>query len=134
MRQTVGIVSPQHVHGTEGEANLIGHGNLKIYPDGKEPLKWRRGADGHHIEQHDFFGALVSGNHYNECDSSADSTMTAIMGRMATYSGNVVTWDEVMNSQVDLAPDKYAWDALPRPKVGEDGLYPCALPGITKVV
>ena len=124
----------QHAHGSKGKANMIGHGNLTISPDGQKPIKWRRGADGHQIEHDDLFAALLAGKPYNECDSAAASTMTAVMGRMATYSGKVVTWDEAMSSKLDLSPESYAWDAAPQPKPGPDGLYPCAIPGITKAL
>jgi len=49
----------------------------------------------------------------------------AIMGRMATYTGQGVTWDQAMNSQEDLSPDRYAWDATP--PVSE-----VATPGVTR--
>ncbi|MGE9268556.1 MAG: dehydrogenase, partial [Verrucomicrobiales bacterium] len=65
---------------------------------------------------------------------TAESTMTAILGRMATYSGKELSWDEALNSEISLMPDKFAWDADPGPKKGEDGLYPCAIPGDTTVV
>ncbi len=122
----------QHAHGTKGEANMGGHGNMKISAEGRKPLNWRRGSDGHQIEHDDLFAALLAGKPYNECDSAAASTMTAVMGRMATYSGKVVTWEDAVNSKVDLSPDGYAWDDTPGPKPGADGLYPCAIPGITK--
>ncbi|MBN2293294.1 MAG: Gfo/Idh/MocA family oxidoreductase [Pirellulales bacterium] len=122
----------QHAHGTKGEANMIGHGNMKITAEGKDPIKWRRGSDGHQIEHDDLFAALLAGKHYNECDSSADSSMTAILGRMATYSGKIVTWEDAMNSKLDLSPDGYAWNSTPQPKPGPEGIYPCAMPGITK--
>ncbi len=124
----------QHAHGEKGEANMVGHGNLKISPEGQKPLKWRRGGDGHQFEQNDLFAALSAGKTYNECNSAADSTMTAVLGRMATYGGKVVTWEEAMNSQLDLSPAGYAWDALPQSKPGADGIYPAAMPGITKAV
>ena len=60
--------------------------------------------------------------------------MTAILGRMATYSGQLVTWDEAVKSTLTYAPDRIAWDATPRSKPGPDGIYPCAIPGITKAV
>ncbi len=122
----------QHAHGSRGEANMIGHGKIKIASEGKDPIKWRRGTDGHQTEQDDLFAALLAGKPYNECDSSADSSMTAILGRMATYRGKVVTWKEAMDSKIDLTPESYAWDAAPGPQPGADGLYPAAIPGSTK--
>lgn len=55
------------------------------------------------------------------------STLLAILGRMATYTGQTVTWDQALNSKEDLSPDRYAWDAQPPAS-------PIALPGVTKVL
>ena len=60
--------------------------------------------------------------------------MTAIMGRMATYSGQVITWNEAINSQQRLGPEHLTWDTEPPVKPGPDGIYPCAVPGVTKVI
>ncbi len=60
--------------------------------------------------------------------------MTAIMGRMATYSGKMIKWDEALNSNINLFPDKLAWDASPKLLPGPDGLYPVAVPGKTVVI
>jgi hypothetical protein len=57
--------------------------------------------------------------------------MTAILGRMATCSGKVVTWEQGINSQLDLSPGSLAWDAEPKSKPGADGCYACAMPGVT---
>ena len=59
--------------------------------------------------------------------------MTAIMGRMATYSGQVVEWDEALNSSVSLMPGKYAWDAPPPVLPDANGRYPVPVPGVTEV-
>ena len=58
--------------------------------------------------------------------------MTAIFGRMATYSGKVVKWDEAFNSSLSLAPERIAWDAKASIVPGENGFYPVAIPGATK--
>jgi hypothetical protein len=60
--------------------------------------------------------------------------MTAILGRMATYSGQLVTWDDAVKSNLTYGPDHLVWDAIPRTKPGPDGIYACAMPGITKAV
>jgi hypothetical protein len=51
---------------------------------------------------------------------------------MATYSGQVIKWDEAMKSDADLSPKRYSWDAEAPVKPGADGLYACAMPGKTK--
>jgi hypothetical protein len=56
------------------------------------------------------------------------------MGRMASYSGRQITWDDVLKSQTRLAPQTYAFDAVPPVVPGPDGRYPVAMPGITKVL
>ena len=56
------------------------------------------------------------------------------MGRMATYSGNVVRWDEALHSELDLSPGEYAFDAMPPVLPDENGLYAAAIPGITPSV
>ncbi|MEM9672256.1 MAG: dehydrogenase, partial [Bacteroidota bacterium] len=69
-----------------------------------------------------------------DAENGAKSTMTAILGRMATYSGKVVTWDEALNSDVSLMPEVYAFDADPPVMPDANGLYPMPTPGKTKVI
>jgi len=71
---------------------------------------------------------------HNEADYGAISTMTAIMGRMASYSGQMVRWEDALNSNVKLAPEKYALDATPPVVPDKNGVYPIAVPGVTKVI
>jgi len=123
----------EHVHGTGGTADLIGHGQITITPEGKERMRWRRGPDGHQVEQNDFFAAIRDGKALNDADNGATSSMTSILGRMATYSGQIVTWDEAMNSQQSLSPKELSWESTPLAAPGPDGLYPCAMPGKYKV-
>jgi predicted dehydrogenase len=121
----------QHAHGTKGSANLIGYGNGELIVPGKT-LRFPHGPDGHQVEMDELFAAIVAGQPYNECDSRIDGTMTAILGRMATYSGKVVTWDDAVNSTLGLAPPSLAWDAETPVKPRPDGTYACAIPGVTK--
>ncbi|MBN2021556.1 MAG: Gfo/Idh/MocA family oxidoreductase [Pirellulales bacterium] len=122
----------QHAHGARGTAELIGHGRMTLLVDGQKRRRWERGEDGHQTEHNHLFSAIAAGEPLNETESAAHSSMTAILGRMATYSGKIVTWDDGLNSQLDLSPTGEGWDAQPRPKPGPDGCYPCAVPGVTK--
>ena len=124
----------EHAHGTKGSASIQGHGRAELFVDGKEPQKWDRGPDGHQLEHDDLFAAIDAGESYNELGWGADATLTAILGRMATYSGKIVTWDEAVASEVDTSPSGYTFNDTPQPKPGPDGIYPCALPGVTKAV
>jgi predicted dehydrogenase len=117
------------VHGTKGEVNL-GKGVLTLH--GRETLRFEKGIAGHQAEHNDLFAALDAGQPYNEGDYGIISTMTAILGRMATYSGQIVKWDEAMQSETDLGPERYHWDAEAPVKSSPGGLYACAMPGRTK--
>ena len=84
------------------------------------------------IEHDALFDAILNDKPYNEAVYGATSTMTAILGRMATYSGQVVTWDEAINSERSLFPEKLAWDAEPPILPDENFRYPVAIPGLTE--
>jgi hypothetical protein len=60
--------------------------------------------------------------------------MTAILGRMATYSGQIVSWDAAIKSNHSMTTDAESWDAPAPVKANSDGRYAVAVPGVTKVV
>lgn len=61
------------------------------------------------------------------------ATMSGILGRMATYSGQEVRWDEAMASRQKLVPDGLVDFTSPAPvRLDADGWYPAAVPGVTK--
>jgi myo-inositol 2-dehydrogenase / D-chiro-inositol 1-dehydrogenase len=60
--------------------------------------------------------------------------MTAILGRMASYNGKVIPWDEALASEINLCPKDLSWNGETLVKPGPDGIYPCAMPGSTKVL
>jgi hypothetical protein len=60
--------------------------------------------------------------------------MTAILGRMATYSGKKITWDEAIASTLDLSPAEYSFSATPPVVPNADGSYPVPVPGKTDVL
>jgi myo-inositol 2-dehydrogenase / D-chiro-inositol 1-dehydrogenase len=121
-------------HGVNGSVQFARTGTA-ICVNGKEPVKIpAEKVDSHQTEHDHLFAALLKGETYNEADYGAAASMTAVLGRMACYSGKVVTWDEAVGSTLDLSPPAYTWDAKPQPTCGSDGLYPCAMPGVTKAV
>lgn len=76
-------------------------------------------------EHDELFASIRAGKPINNGDYMAKSTLLAIMGRMAAYTGQVITWDMALNSQENLAPAAYDWNApLPERTV--------AMPGKTK--
>ena len=90
--------------------------------------------DAYHQEHHDLFAALRRGDIYNEGDNGAEATLTAILGRMATYSGKVITWDEAIASTLDLSPAEYSFTATPPVVPDANGFYPIPVPGQTDVL
>ena len=89
-------------------------------------------ANPYQTEHHVFFDAVVNDKPINNAFYGAKSTMTAILGRMATYSGQLVTWDEALNSELSIMPTRYAWDAEPPVLPDENGYYPAPVPGVTQ--
>lgn len=115
----------EHVVGTKGTCDVSGHTI-------RGENAWRfsgQGKNPYQQEHDDLFDAIRNNKPFNEAEFGATSTMTSIMGRMATYSGQIIDWDKALNSNVDLMPKVFAWDATPPVLPGEDGLYPIAVPG-----
>ncbi|MEN9350025.1 MAG: hypothetical protein RL372_1003 [Bacteroidota bacterium] len=84
-------------------------------------------------EHDELFAAIAKGEYkYADAENGAYSTMTSILGRMATYSGQVIDWDKAINSGLNLHPSVYAFDAAAPVNPGPDGFYPVAVPGVTK--
>lgn len=91
----------EFAHGSKGWCDISG---AKIY-DQNNKLIWKSegNRNGHQEEHHDLFRELRAGKKPQEGKYGAESTMTAIMGRMATYSGQELTWNKVLNSELKLA-------------------------------
>jgi predicted dehydrogenase len=84
-------------------------------------------------EHDELFAAIAKGEFkFADAENGAKSTLTSVMGRMATYSGQIMEWDKVLNSGISIQPAKYAWDAPPPTLPDDNGFYPVATPGVTK--
>ena len=119
----------EYAHGTKGDSNCCGQ------IDGAG--KWRyQGPNPNAVDQEhvDLVKAIRSGDKYHEGWHGAVSSFTAVLGRMATYSGQVVKWDEAVEKGPSEAPKVYAFDAEPPVKPGPDGGYEhaVAMPGVYK--
>lgn len=121
----------EYVIGSKGKAEV----NAGKIQTGADTWRYRGPKTNPYQVEHDrLFEAIRKDLPFNEAEQGALSTMTAILGRMATYSGKVVTWDDAFKSQLSLAPKTYDFDATPPVLPGPDGIYPCAVPGATKVL
>ncbi|MEX2561213.1 MAG: gfo/Idh/MocA family oxidoreductase, partial [Pirellulales bacterium] len=123
-RQQDGCANDVHdyVMGTKGTADVMEHAI-----SGEN--KWRfRGDAGNMFrrEHEELFASIRSGTPLDNSLYMARSTLMAIMGRMATYTGQVVTWDQALGSTDDLSPPAYDWISLSVPPVAMPGLTPLA--------
>lgn len=108
-----------HVLGTEGTCNV-----MRYTIRGQRPWRYRpaQEEDMYQKEHDALIAAIRSGRPLNNGDYMAKSTLLAIMGRMATYTGQTVTWEQAWNSQESLSPARYEFGALPTPPVAQPGV------------
>jgi hypothetical protein len=73
-------------------------------------------------EHDELFASIRAGKGINNGQYAADSTLLAIMGRMASYTGKTITWEMALNSKENLSPAEYAWGDAPRRPVPRPGV------------
>jgi myo-inositol 2-dehydrogenase/D-chiro-inositol 1-dehydrogenase len=95
---------------------------------GRSDLKLKFGA-GMTQEHYELQQAVVNGEKLNNGWYGAISSMTAVLGRMATYSGKIVKWDELVEKGQDMFPENITWDTVPPVVPDQNGLYPIPVPG-----
>ena len=109
----------RHLSEAKGGLRLTGP-NLKYTDPGKHKNMYQ-------VEHDELFASIRAGKPIDNGDYMTKTTLMAIMGRMATYTGQSITWEMALNSKEDLMPPKFDWDVkLPDP--------PVAIPGVTKFV
>lgn len=117
-RQIDGTASrvAEQIVGTKGvsDANNRIKGDKEWRWDGDRPNPYM-------LEHKDLIASIRAGSPLNEGRQVAESTMTAILGRMAAYSGQEISWDAAMKSEVSLAPEKLAMGSLSVPPVAVPG-------------
>ena len=111
----------EYVHATKGSRDVSVGGGPKL--ESGNP----------YVQEHvDLMKAIAADKKLNEGWHGAASSMTAVLGRMATHSGQVVKWDEAVEKGPQESPEVIAWDAQPRHMPGPDGFYPFPIPGLYK--
>ena len=132
-------------HGSKGSAVLmesLAAPKPRIYRNQVQTPEneiWRYSGppcDPYQVEHDLLFDAIRHDKPYNEAERCAKACLVAIMGRMAAESGQMITWEEAMASNLELAPglDGYTWDSKPPIVPDANGRYPVAIPGQTKVL
>lgn len=117
-----------NIYGSMGRAAIASF-DTKIL-DWKGNVIWKydgpKPGNMYQLEHDAFFASIRSGKPINNGDYMSKSSMLAIAGRMSSYTGKTLTWEQCMNSKLDLTPPSYEWGPLETP--------PVAIPGITKFV
>lgn len=127
-RQIVGCYNENsdYIMGTDGTCTIGRGPTPKI--EGKTNWTWTGQKYDMYQREHDvLFASIRQGKPVNNGKRLATSTLLAMMGRMAAYTGQQITWDEAMNSQEKRFPDNLDWN-------GTHTIMPRAEPGITKFI
>ena len=120
--------SGERVLGTKGTGEIVAFKSQRI--TGLDGTEWKYAGekpDMYQVEHNEFFASLRAGQPLNLGEQLAHSTMVGILGRMAGYTGQAVTWEDAVNAKEDLRPtEPLDWKMkLPIP--------PVAIPGRTKI-
>jgi predicted dehydrogenase len=129
------------VLGSKGSA-VLGEGItqpkiFKTHQQTADNLAWEYNSGPYDPYQHEhdlLFDAIRENKPYNEAERSAYAALTGILGRMAAESGKLVTWDDALKSDLELAPGLERLTLNDPAPVNPDatGKYPVAMPGVTK--
>lgn len=107
------------VMGTKGTADIMRH----VITD-KGKVAWRYQGPPGNMYQHEhveLFASIRDNKPINDGDWMTKSSLMGIMGRYATYTGQVIHWDKLLASQDDLLPAKLEFGPLPVPEVAKPG-------------
>ncbi len=119
--------------GTKGSIE-IGAGKIKDL-DGNVVYQYKqRGANPYQVEHDELFASIRNGGVIADAENGAKATLTAILGRMATYSGEVITFEQALNSDLQLMPEHMDWNSTPPVMPDANGNYEIPMPGKTKFI
>ncbi len=131
------------IHGTTGSA-VLGEGItqpriFKGHRQRAEDVIWQyKGEPWNHYQyEHDLlFDAIRTNKRYNETERCCNAAMVGILGRMAAESGQMITWEKAMASELELAPglEGYTMESDAPVMPDANGCYPVAMPGQTVVL
>jgi predicted dehydrogenase len=125
----------EEIHGSEGVLHL-GQGRIT---DFKGNVKWqyrapREGDPNPYQVEHDHLHKCIRENvAQNDAYFGANSSFTSVLGRLATYSGQEVKWDDAVKSNFSIMPKEFDMNAEAPVKPGPDGNYAVAVPGQWKL-
>ncbi|QJB34379.1 Gfo/Idh/MocA family oxidoreductase [Chitinophaga oryzae] len=123
----------EEIVGTKGriycdKAQIVDHKGKVLYQFDKT-----KENNPYQTEHDELFAAIAKGQYkFADAQRGAEATLSAIIGRLATYSGQIINWDTALNSGLNLQPQRYAFDAPPPIVPDASGNYAYAKPGTTK--
>ncbi len=123
--------------GTKGKIYLDSQNKGIITGYDGSTIYEHQGADDpnpYQTEHDELFASIKAGGVINDAEHAAKTTMTAILGRMATYSGQLITFDDALNKGRNLMPSEFSWDTQPKVMPDADGKYRIPVPGVTQVL
>jgi predicted dehydrogenase len=121
-RQQAGTTAENgdYLYGSKGNAVWTWNGSTVT---GEKPATFKNNlAHGYQREHDVLFESIRKGEPVNNGEYMAKSSLMGIMGRMSAYTGQALTWEQVLNSKEDLAPKSYGWSKMEFPKVAMPGL------------
>jgi predicted dehydrogenase len=124
-RQMNGCWGPiaEHIHTDKKVVDLVGKIRISQARDGAKKV-----INPYHQEHADLLDAIWNDKPYNEGWFGATSSFTAVLGREASYSGQVIKWDELAEKGPALFPENLDWNTKPPLEVGDDGTYEHLVP------
>ena len=123
-----------YIRGTKGYADersrifTLDHQIAWRFRDSDEPVGSTQ------LEQNVFFNAVATGPYVNNTDYGAKSTLTTIIGRMASHSGQPVKLEEALSSELSIVPPGLTWDAKMPDEPDQNGNYTVPVPGKTRQI
>ena len=117
------------IHGTKGRCELM-TGRIT------GATNWRyQGTEVNMYDQEhrELYAAIRSGKPINDSGYMVNSTMVAILGQLACYTGQQIAWDDLMKSHFRFGPAECDFTTEPWVKPDEKGNYPVPVPGVTKI-
>jgi len=132
-----------YAHGSKGSAVImtnLGEPQPKIYKShnmAKEETVWEYGqpdCNPYHAEWQVLLDAIRQNKPHNEARRAGEANVTALMGRMATHTGQLISWEQALNSDFQFVKDidHTTFDSPAPIHEGPDGLYPAPQPGVSK--
>ena len=128
----------ERLHGTKGSVLLDSNNVGRITGrDGSVIYDYvsENDVNPYQQEHNELFASIRAGSYdHDDTPHGIDATMSAILGRMATYTGNEITWDEALATDMNLVPDINSFEDMAPVQPDENGFYPVPMPGQTKLI